>query len=169
MSKIKDLINDDKPREQAKAKGIENLTNSSLLALIINSGIKGYSCIDLANEVLKKCTSVDNLINLTYNDLISIKGMKDAKVYRILSLIELVKRINSNINKKIDIKIKELLLSIDMEINDFLKNFANQWDETEIEVFVPECEFHELEEWSSLIGLAILNMCAKKYGVKGHS
>ena len=103
MSKIKDLINDDKPREQAKAKGIENLTNSSLLALIINSGIKGYSCIDLANEVLKKCTSVDNLINLTYNDLISIKGMKDAKVYRILSLIELVKRINSNINKKIDI------------------------------------------------------------------
>ena len=53
-----------------------------------------------------------------------------------------------------------------MEINDFLKNFANQWDETEIEVFVPECEFHELEEWSSLIGLAILNMCAKKYGVK---
>ena len=41
MSKIKDLINDDKPREQAKTKGIENLTNSSLLALIINSGIKG--------------------------------------------------------------------------------------------------------------------------------
>ena len=81
MSKIKDLINDDKPREQAKTKGIENLTNSSLLALIINSGIKGYSCIDLANEVLKKCTSVDNLINLTYNDLISIKGMKDAKVF----------------------------------------------------------------------------------------
>ena len=30
MSKIKDLINDDKPREQAKTKGIENLTNSSL-------------------------------------------------------------------------------------------------------------------------------------------
>ena len=53
-----------------------------------------------------------------------------------------------------------------MEINDFLKNFANQWDETEREVFVPECEFHELEEWSSLTGLAILNMIAKKYGVK---
>ncbi len=53
-----------------------------------------------------------------------------------------------------------------MEMNEFLKNFANQWDETEPEVFTPDCVFHDLEEWSSLVGLAILNMIAKKYGVK---
>lgn len=51
-------------------------------------------------------------------------------------------------------------------MKEFIKNFANQWDETELEVFTPECEFHELEEWSSLTGLAILNMIAKKYEVK---
>ena len=51
-------------------------------------------------------------------------------------------------------------------MNDFIKNFANQWDETEPEAFTPDCAFHELEEWSSLIGLGILNMIAKKYGVK---
>ena len=51
-------------------------------------------------------------------------------------------------------------------MEEFINNFANQWDETELEVFTPECEFHELEEWSSLTGLAILNMIAKKYGVK---
>lgn len=51
-------------------------------------------------------------------------------------------------------------------MKEFIKNFAQQWDETELEVFTPECEFHELEEWSSLTGLAILNMIAKKYGVK---
>lgn len=51
-------------------------------------------------------------------------------------------------------------------MEDFIKNFANQWDETEPEVFTPECEFHELDEWGSLIGLAIMNMIAKKYGVK---
>lgn len=51
-------------------------------------------------------------------------------------------------------------------MKEFLENFANQWDDTEIEVFTPECEFHELEEWSSLTGLAILNMIDKKYGVK---
>ena len=51
-------------------------------------------------------------------------------------------------------------------MEEFIKNFANQWDETEIEVFTPDCVFHDLEEWSSLTGLAILNMIAKKYGVK---
>lgn len=51
-------------------------------------------------------------------------------------------------------------------MKEFIENFANQWDETELEVFTPECEFHELEEWSSLTGLAILNVIAKKYEVK---
>ena len=53
-----------------------------------------------------------------------------------------------------------------MEMKEFVQNFAEQWDATEAEAFVPECVFHELEEWSSLTGLAILNMIAKKYGVK---
>ncbi|MBQ9339852.1 MAG: acyl carrier protein [Paludibacteraceae bacterium] len=53
-----------------------------------------------------------------------------------------------------------------MVMEEFIKNFAAQWDETDLDEFTPECEFHELEEWSSLTGLAILNMIAKKYGVK---
>ena len=51
-------------------------------------------------------------------------------------------------------------------MEEFIKNFAQQWDETDASEFTPECEFHELEEWSSLTGLAILNMIAKKYGVR---
>ena len=48
-------------------------------------------------------------------------------------------------------------------MEEFIKNFAAQWDETEMSEFTQECVFHELEEWSSL---TILNMIAKKYGVK---
>lgn len=51
-------------------------------------------------------------------------------------------------------------------MEEFIKNFANQWDDTEAEVFTQDCVFHDLEEWSSLVGLAILNMISKKYGVK---
>ena len=40
-----------------------------------------------------------------------------------------------------------------------------QWDETEAEAFVPECEFHELEEWSSLIALSIIAMVDEEYDV----
>lgn len=51
-------------------------------------------------------------------------------------------------------------------MEEFIKNFAAQWDETEMSEFTPDCVFHDLEEWSSLVGLAILNMIVKKYGVK---
>lgn len=53
-----------------------------------------------------------------------------------------------------------------MNLQEFVVNFANQFDDTELEVFAPETSFRELEEWSSLTGLAVLNMVAKKYEVK---
>lgn len=53
-----------------------------------------------------------------------------------------------------------------MNINDFIKDFADQFDETDFEEFQPETVYRDLDEWSSLTGLAILNMIDKKYGVK---
>ncbi len=54
-----------------------------------------------------------------------------------------------------------------MEINEFIKDFADQFDDTELEEFKPGTNYREdLDEWSSLTGLAILNMIGKKYGVK---
>ena len=51
-------------------------------------------------------------------------------------------------------------------MQEFVANFANQFDETELEMFNSETRFRDLEEWSSLIGLAVLNMIAKKYDIK---
>ena len=51
-------------------------------------------------------------------------------------------------------------------MEEFIKQFANQFDDTELSVFNAETCFHDLEEWGSLTGLAVLNMIAKKYGVK---
>lgn len=53
-----------------------------------------------------------------------------------------------------------------MEINEFIANFADQFDDTDAEVFTPETKFRELEEWSSLTGLAVLNMVDREYGVR---
>jgi len=52
-----------------------------------------------------------------------------------------------------------------MEMNDFLKNFGNQFDDTDVSEFTPETNFRELEEWSSLNALAVLNMIGKKYAI----
>lgn len=53
-----------------------------------------------------------------------------------------------------------------MELKDFIANFADQFDDTDASEILANTEFHELEEWDSLIALAVLNMTEKKYGKK---
>jgi acyl carrier protein len=53
-----------------------------------------------------------------------------------------------------------------MEIKEFIANFADQFDETDAEVFTPETKFRELEEWSSLIALSVMSMIDDEYDVQ---
>ncbi|MDR0864340.1 MAG: acyl carrier protein [Candidatus Symbiothrix sp.] len=53
-----------------------------------------------------------------------------------------------------------------MELNDFVKNFASQFEETDSSVFSPETSFKDLEEWSSLTALSIIAMVDEEYNVK---
>jgi acyl carrier protein len=51
-----------------------------------------------------------------------------------------------------------------MELNDFIKVFADQFDDTDISEITPSCKFHDLDEWSSLIGMSIIAFVRTKYG-----
>lgn len=53
-----------------------------------------------------------------------------------------------------------------MELNDFVANFADQFEDTDPEEITADSKFHDFEEWDSLIALAVLNMTEKKYGKK---
>ncbi len=50
-----------------------------------------------------------------------------------------------------------------MELNDFIENFSEQFEDTDSSEFTPDCEFHQLDEWSSLTGMAIIAMIKTKY------
>lgn len=52
-----------------------------------------------------------------------------------------------------------------MEIKEFIENFAEQFDDTELSEFTPETVFHELDEYTSLIALSIIAMVDEEYGV----
>ena len=52
-----------------------------------------------------------------------------------------------------------------MDIKDFIQHFAEQFDDTNVNEFKPETVFHELDEYSSLIALAIIGMIDDEYGV----
>jgi acyl carrier protein len=53
-----------------------------------------------------------------------------------------------------------------MKLNDFVKNFASQFDETDSSAFSPETKFKDLGEWSSLLALSIIAMVDEEYEVK---
>ena len=53
-----------------------------------------------------------------------------------------------------------------MEIKEFIENFANQFDNTDVSVFSAETRFRELDEWSSLLALSVLAMVDEEYDVQ---
>lgn len=52
-----------------------------------------------------------------------------------------------------------------MEINEFIKNFASQFDETDASEFTPTTVFKQFDEWSSLIALSLIAMIDEEYEV----
>lgn len=94
MSRIKDLSIIDKPREKALRFGIETLSDEELLALIINSGIVGYSSLDIARDILNDCHYLSELLYKPSEYFKSFKGLKDAKALKLVAALEVAKRIN---------------------------------------------------------------------------
>jgi DNA repair protein RadC len=90
--KIKDLQNEEKPREKMISLGAENLTNTELLAIILRSGGKGKSAVSLSRELFIKFGNIKNLLSADIKELTSIKNIDLAKATSIKALEELSKR-----------------------------------------------------------------------------
>ncbi|MFV0423950.1 MAG: RadC family protein [Bacilli bacterium] len=89
---IKERSIKDKPRERAKDMGFEKLTTIELIALIIRSGSKRESVLELSNNILKKTKNLSILKSSKISDLNSIYGMGDAKTISLLAALELANR-----------------------------------------------------------------------------
>ncbi|MDD2446722.1 MAG: DNA repair protein RadC [Tissierellia bacterium] len=92
---IKDLPISERPREKMYSQGVHALSNAELLAVIIGSGSKGDTAIDLARRIL----SLDNrgialLSDVSLEELIELKGIGLSKACQVLAAIEIGKRLN---------------------------------------------------------------------------
>lgn len=81
----------EKPREKALLMGISSLSDSELLAIILQTGIHGKSAIALAYELIQKSGGLSNLLHAQYGD-VDIKGIGKAKQLKIFAAFELGKR-----------------------------------------------------------------------------
>jgi DNA repair protein RadC len=90
---IKNWAIDDRPREKLVANGAAALSNSELLAILINNGSKNKSAVELAKEILKLGhDNLNELGKLSLNDFMQIKGIGEAKSIIITAALELGRR-----------------------------------------------------------------------------
>ena len=90
--KIKEIPLEERPRERLKEVGANLLTDKELLSIILKTGTKEKSVSDLSIELLKQY-SLEDLQNISIEELTLIKGIGEVKAIELIASIELGKRI----------------------------------------------------------------------------
>ena len=103
--KIKDLQKDEKPREKLKNSGPDSLTDVELIAVILRSGGKDESVMELSRELLNVFKGIKGLLSADIEELIKFKNIDVAKATSIKALEEISKRY-LNPDKKKEIRIR---------------------------------------------------------------
>jgi len=103
---IKNWAADDRPREKLNTKGPGALSDSELLAILISTGNKNKSAVELAKEVLQLGeNNLNELGKLSVIDLMTIKGIGEAKAITLAAALELGRRRQASSSlKKANIK-----------------------------------------------------------------
>jgi DNA repair protein RadC len=90
--RIKDLPDNERPRERLAANGADALSNSELIAILLRTGLKGVSAIDVARELLRKFNTLDNLSRASLDELQQVKGVGRDKAIALKSAFTLARR-----------------------------------------------------------------------------
>ncbi|MGL5822599.1 MAG: RadC family protein [Sarcina sp.] len=101
---IYDIPKDERPREKLLKYGVEALTDVELLALLLRTGNKNESAIDLSRRLLNAVNGLEGILNTSLITLMNVKGIKEAKASQIVAACELYKRAKGK--KAKDLKIK---------------------------------------------------------------
>ena len=98
---IKTWAEDDRPREKMMSKGIKALSDAELLAILIGSGTREKTAVQLSKELLDSSQNdLQHFARLTMEDLCGHKGIGQAKAITILASMELGRRRKNSVPVK---------------------------------------------------------------------
>jgi len=103
---IKNWPEDERPREKLLKKGEHTLSNTELLAILLRTGYKGESAIDVARKILQKYESFRNMSHTDIRDWKEFKGVGKAKIAQLKAAIEIARRYNEQERTKRKKKIR---------------------------------------------------------------
>ena len=107
---IKNLPICEQPREKLEKYGVQALTNSELLAIILRTGNKNENVLELSRKILNKF-DIKNLSQASLNQIIKYDGIKKAKGCQVLSCFELARRLSSFRDNKREVNSSEDIYS----------------------------------------------------------
>ncbi|MEJ2616438.1 MAG: DNA repair protein RadC [Ignavibacteriaceae bacterium] len=86
---------DDRPREKLILRGVQNLTDAELIAILLRTGTKGKSVINVAQELLNKNKNLAVLATLSFSNLLKTNGIGQDKAATLIAAFEINRRIES--------------------------------------------------------------------------
>jgi DNA repair protein RadC len=89
---IADWPEDQKPREKLLQRGAETLTDAELLAIILRTGMKGKSAVDLGRELVERFGGVHGLLGAHPETIQKTPGLGQAKAAQLLAALAVAKR-----------------------------------------------------------------------------
>jgi DNA repair protein RadC len=98
--RIKDMPAGERPRERLMEKGADALKNSELVAILLRTGLKGISAVQVAEQLLRKFVTLDNLSRASIDDLRQIKGVGRDKAIALKSAFTLARRMALEIRQE---------------------------------------------------------------------
>ncbi|CAN5426353.1 DNA repair protein RadC [soil metagenome] len=103
---IKSWAEDDRPREKLLQKGRNALSDAELIAILIGSGNRNESAVDLSKRILNSAeNNLEKLAKMNVTDLKNFAGMGEAKALSIVAAMELGRRRNSILEDNSTLKI----------------------------------------------------------------
>jgi DNA repair protein RadC len=102
--KIREMPEEERPREKLMARGAAALTDPELIAILLRTGVRGANAIEVARELLVKYKSLGDLSRCTVKELAAIRGIGNAKAVQLVAAFGLGQRLarESFARKKID-------------------------------------------------------------------
>lgn len=91
---IRDIHPVDRPRERLRQNGMSQLTNQELLAILLRTGYKNVSVMQLATNVLSHFEQLHEIKDATVEELMHIDGIGEAKAVEILAATEFGRRVH---------------------------------------------------------------------------
>ena len=97
---MKDLPIEERPRERFMTHGPGSLSTAELLAIVLRTGTRSQSALSLATTILQIAEGLENINDLTLNELTEIPGIGPSKAIQLLASIELGKRTSQALTMK---------------------------------------------------------------------